>query len=258
MAVEGTTSTKPKGFLASAVKSLFIKWEVNASIIAPVLKACSGITVLALYIPDTYASPELWDVMTSDLLGPIQLAFAGSALPARYRDFLQPIFRNVTHLEILWEDPESLNLEWSTLHSLHQLTHISVDIQFDPEDELVVDVAKDILAQCPTSIQVCIIWVLFESYFNPDSEDYGGILALHQGEVDPRVVVGYSAVDASDEEEEVADLRIQDASLLIRFADVVAGWSKPSTAKMTIWSRAEERIEQRLRERREKVSAPGA
>jgi hypothetical protein len=239
-----SSSTKPKGFLASRVKSLFVKWEVEATLVAPILETCTGVTTIALYIPDTHANPQLWNVTTSDKLTPTSLAIPGSALPEANRDFLQPIFRNLTRLELLWEDEEDLDVEWETLRSLEHLTHLSVDMQFDSEDDTVLDIVEDLLGFCPESVRVFIFWVVFIAYFDPDNKHFEGIMALHQGEVDPRVVVGHSTPDLNVMEARSA---IGDRSMFMSYADIIAGWGRPSKARETIWSRAEDRIERRMK-----------
>lgn len=237
-----SSSTKPKGFLASRVKSLFVKWEVEATLVAPILEGCTGVTVLALYIPDTHANPQLWVVTTSDKLTPTSLAIPGSALPEANRDFLQPIFRNLTHLELLWEDEEELDVEWETLRSLEHLTHLSVDMQFDSEDDTVLDIVEDLLGICPESVRVFIFWVVFSAYFEPDSKHFEGIMALHRGEIDKRVVVGHSTPGPDLTE-------ARSGIMFMTYADIMAGWGRPSKARETIWSRAEDRIERRMNDR---------
>ena len=233
-----SSSTKPKGFLVSRVKSLFIKWEVPAALVAPILEACTSVTTLALYIPDTHANPHLWIVTTSDKLAPTSLAIPGSALPEANRDFLQPIFRNLTHLELLWEDEEELDMEWKTLRSLKHLTHLSVDMQFDSQGDTVLDIVEDLLGFCPKSVRVFIFWVVFSTYLEPRSEHFEGIMALHRGEVDPRVVVGHSPPSNG-----LTEAR---SIMFMSYADVIAGWGRPSKARETIWTRAEDRIERRM------------
>jgi hypothetical protein len=115
-------------------------------------------------------------------------------------------------------------------------------MQFDSEDDTVLDIVEDLLGICPESVRVFIFWVVFSAYFEPDSEHFEGIMALHRGEVDKHVVVGHSTPGPDLTE-------ARSGIMFMTYADIIAGWGRPSKARETIWSRAEDRIERRMNDR---------
>lgn len=189
MGLQSESSTKPVDFLKSSVRTLFINYKVDPTHILPILQACSSITSFATYIPETCVSSELAALMVeSNGLSCIRkLAIPGCILPSGQRNFTHSIFHAVSHLEIIWEMEEDWT--WDALVGLQNLTHLSVDLQFESRETTVVDLVRRLLLHCPIGLRVLLVSLIPEDLGDDDGGDVAGIKSIHEGELDPRAVV---------------------------------------------------------------------
>ncbi|KAF6761232.1 hypothetical protein DFP72DRAFT_880466 [Ephemerocybe angulata] len=235
-----SATTKPRNFFETRVKSLVISFEVNPPYVLPILKACKAVKSLACFFSDGHISSELQAFVTSTALSPTWLSVPGSIFRPNERVFSHHIFRNLTHLEILWEDeePELSWSSWEALSELKQLTHISVDIQFDTYQP--AELARAILAWCPLTLRIFIVYVLFDYYFLEGSEQLEGLKSIHEGEVDPRAVVGCSQGLNNPDHHRCAIPNIH-------VEEFVYQWATVPLMGETMWGLAERRVEERRR-----------
>ncbi|KAF6761231.1 hypothetical protein DFP72DRAFT_880463 [Ephemerocybe angulata] len=116
--VRDEESTKPPDFFATHVKTLLFEHTSRREDV-PIIVRKSRI------------ADELRELVTTNLLTPTQLSVGGRLFPADQLHFSHPIFRNITHLDVMWKD----SLDWE--NPFKQAEHI--------------------LAFCPESLRVFIL-----------------------------------------------------------------------------------------------------
>jgi hypothetical protein len=200
--INHVNSMKSPDFFGHHVKAIAITngLEFDASAILSILKACHGVEKLVLwYDPEQSSrlrSPsekdkirDFRDFITSPGLSPRWISIVSDIFPTDAVHFSYPIFQNATHVELVWE--ESSAIRWDTLQYLPCLTHLSIYCQFYLEgcDRWV----RETVNRCPFSLRVFIIWLYSKSYFNgnPRSEEFAGVKAIQDGDIDSRAVVAY-------------------------------------------------------------------
>ncbi|KAJ6580836.1 hypothetical protein B0H19DRAFT_1251122 [Mycena capillaripes] len=191
-----TLDSRPIQFFAENVKSLCVPADIEPVGAERVLKACQGVTNLALWLP--FHDAPLFPLVSS--LQPTHLSinlYALFGMPCK-PDFKHPFFSKVTHLEFVdW-------LNWVTYlqidHLFPNLTHFAVDFDLDVEGSTAR--LRDILASC-RSLVVCVALV---------SSDESMIVASYQlASIEDRRLVILSESDVIENWE--ASLRGTDASV---------------------------------------------
>ncbi|KAJ7739333.1 hypothetical protein B0H16DRAFT_64144 [Mycena metata] len=113
-------STKPLSFFSTSVRHLFLQSYLEVPTVAFIFAACDRLTHL-YYTPFDRDAPA--HLMALDSLHHLQqLTFFIMDLFPREIDFMRPMFRNLTHLEML-DTPNYLRLERLALPP--RLTHIA-------------------------------------------------------------------------------------------------------------------------------------
>jgi hypothetical protein len=199
--INHTNSTKSPDFFGRCVKAIAItnSRERDAAGLLSILKACHNIEILALWFSsdgsgrlsqsDRDNIRDLRDFITSPGLSPRWISIVSDIFPTDAVHFSCPIFQNATHVELVWEEPPVVR--WDALQYLPCLTHLSIYCQFYLEgcDRWV----RETVNRCPFSLRVFIIWLYSKSYFNgnPRSEEFAGVKAIQDGDIDSRAVVAY-------------------------------------------------------------------
>lgn len=218
--VTASRSTKPPDFFTMHVKALlFLSHTAPALHIRDILERCNSVRSLALWASQL-GSRELRDVLTSDLLAPTHISLHGYILGTEDPEtFSYPIFRNVTHLEPLCND--YANWDWSSLSNLQHLTHLNIGLHFTFTH--ILPVVTDILSHAPTTLRVLVISCAYPLLLTDKD-----VRALNRGDVDPRVVVASGLPEHG--------------SFALSASEAVEEWARPSTARVTTWSLAEDII----------------
>ncbi|KAJ2927071.1 hypothetical protein H1R20_g9986, partial [Candolleomyces eurysporus] len=115
-----------------------------------------------------------------------------SLFPEDQIKFSHPIFRNVTHLNLVWcqkvGSPKD-EVKLDTLRKLKNLTHLSLGPAFVLEGMFSKWVGT-IVSLGPESLRVFIFWISKPWYFSEKSQFLDDIKAIYEGRVDMRVVIG--------------------------------------------------------------------
>jgi hypothetical protein len=156
-------------------------------------------------------------------------------------NFSLPIFRNLTHLELICASEFGCE-RWDSLSLLSNLTHFAVDhAQF--HSRAYTEVAKRILSQCPASLRVFVFWV-------PSRLFYWGLVeeldAINKGDVDLRAIAGSKPGGLLISMiRELGDYRKYSEYALYRSPIHTTRDWKGMTAGKDFWGLAEEIIERR-------------
>lgn len=230
--VTASESTKRPDFFTTHVMSLFFEHGATSRPLhmSEILRRCSSVRSLAVRGPVQRRCPELHDTLLAPgLLRPTHLTLAKSLLGKANWAFTHPIFRSVTHLDLVCDSLAGTEWDWGSLRSLKTLSHLIVSFYF-PITNL-APVAQVVLLHCPPSVRVLALaprlwWEL---------ED-GEVEAMNWGEVDLRLVV-------------VSEWPMHKA-FVASLVEVGEGWGSPDATGDVLWGMAEEVVRVR-RERAE-------
>ncbi|KAJ7613903.1 hypothetical protein B0H17DRAFT_1220697 [Mycena rosella] len=118
---------KPASFFHHAVRNLFLE-DPRGTRPADYIAKMHSILAVCTGISDLFADSSLAAPMLTDTLGVVPLDHltvdVGSLFDGRMMDFSHPIFRQITHLEVLDRSTREAS-EWEGLASLPHLTHFA-------------------------------------------------------------------------------------------------------------------------------------
>lgn len=228
--VTASDTTKPPDFFAAHVKSLLFRLDTIPipSHIPDILYKCTSVKSLAMWVESDMHSPELQAILTSDRLEPTRLSLPEYLLGEGNAIFAHPIFRRVTHLDVLCAS--ATDWTWGALATLENMTHLNIELQYPVKD--LTPYVTAILSECPRSLRTLVLSPSF-GFSLVDEE----VRAMNKGEIDPRVVV------ASGDPHH--------AGFRMTWTETQNQWGRPSTTSITLWSRADDFI--RKRQKREVV-----
>ncbi|RXW17603.1 hypothetical protein EST38_g8250 [Candolleomyces aberdarensis] len=234
-------SMKSPDFFASHVKGIATTNGLQQyATILSILKACHNVAKLALWITPPEGDSELRDFIVSPELSPLWISIVSNIFPIDNVHFSYPIFQNATHLDLVWEACNGVpdEVRWDTLRQLPCLTHFSVDCSFYMEE--CAQWVRETVGLCPRSLRVFILWIYPTYYFNDTSEEFEGLKAIQDGNVDSRVIVTH----VGDSLPTLCDLH----PMLRSYKDVVRDYAGIPIGE-DLWTLAEEFIEERNRRR---------
>ncbi|KAF5314194.1 hypothetical protein D9611_007000 [Ephemerocybe angulata] len=224
---------KSPNFFAMHVKTLAIPrgWAYPPSQVLEVLEACSGVhTLLLRLLPLTAECAAVFDV-TALSLAPRRL----SIFIPTFGGFSHSIFRNLTHLELLFGHPGVMEWDWADLKGMESLTHLCVR---GPENffcslEESGAFLEGILPLVPISVGVIVLWVRVTSLRG--AEKLGGM--------DPRVVV----LETSGKEKYVdCEEAVVSPHVIFRnHMDLRNDWMYVACREEDYWSQAERKVQKR-------------
>ncbi|KAJ7620258.1 hypothetical protein FB45DRAFT_929820, partial [Roridomyces roridus] len=157
-------TTKSASFRSSAVRHLLLRSrsfqsaEINTKPTVDILRACPGITTLNL--TGDNVGPHLLPILAGLRLERLSMEFRDLFGVNRPVDVLHPLFRAVTHLEIMDYNFPSNSVE--ALWALPALTHLTFRQAPPPR------VLRPLLESCPHLEVVVIFPILY--YLNTDAE----------------------------------------------------------------------------------------
>ena len=175
-----------------------------------------------MWVESDMHSPELQAFLTSDRLAPTHLSLPEYLLGEGNGNFSHPIFRRVTHLDVLCAS--AADWKWDALATLEQMTHLSIELQYPVRN--LTSYVTAILSQCPQSLRTLVLSPSFGF-----SLVRGEVQAMNRGEIDPRVVVASS--DSGH------------AGFGMAWRETQNQWGRASTTSITLWSRADDLIRKR-------------
>ncbi|KAF5317234.1 hypothetical protein D9611_003840 [Ephemerocybe angulata] len=228
-------STKPPDFFATHVKTLLFEHTSRREDVPIIVRKCHRAWSIGFWIAEARIADELRELVTTDLLTPTQLSVGGRLFPANQLHFSHPIFRNVTHLDVMGKD--SFDWEWESLLQLKKLTHFSLDVQVNTQQNPFKQ-AQRILAFCPESLRVFILTEVGPGYGSwtdrGDSEIVDIARAFSNGEVDPRAITAYTRLGGEYE-----------YAIPAPYHELLDEWADPSNVRCNLWTRAEDLIKRR-------------
>lgn len=140
------------------------------------------------------ALDNLRTFITSPAMSPHHLSITTALFPEDRVSFLCPIFRNVTHLELVWfrtdRSTAKDDIKWDTLATLESLTHLSIFPAFQLKEGY-SRLMGEIISLGPISLRVFIIWVYDTYYFSEGSPVFNDTVAISKGDLDMRTVPAY-------------------------------------------------------------------
>lgn len=164
-----------------------------------VLQACPNVECLDLrgFSPDALWEQTRLDNLHAFLISPSvfprRLSITTNPFPEDQVTFSHPIFRNVTHLNLVWTQgyrkPED-EVGFNTLGGLENLTHLSISVTFGIGPGFSGWVSK-IVSQAPKSLRILIIWIFGTWHFHDGYPSFNELRTICEGGVDSRVVTGY-------------------------------------------------------------------
>lgn len=192
--ITSPNASKNAAYLGRHVKFLAVTTiAYGAKELFIILSACISVRVLSFW---GSLQPSYWifrQLFSSPHISPTRLSFTGGSpegtlfVPQNHWlvEFSLPIFRNLTHLEVVRATAEPWNY-WTRngLSALANLTHLSVYQSYPPPD--FVEVANGILAQCPTSLRILIVGIDSKWLYIAGLR---GAQSINKGDVDLRVVM---------------------------------------------------------------------
>jgi hypothetical protein len=132
-----------------------------------------------------------------------RLSIFTGALPLRDRHlFSAPIFKNLTHLDLIYTPPPSAQdfnrrIPWDDLRTLDYLIYLHLDFlvyDYPQPVDPALEVVDELLASCPPRLRYIALLFhfafLIEALISPDSTHSHAYGNLIQGVVDKRIVVG--------------------------------------------------------------------
>ncbi|KAJ2932151.1 hypothetical protein H1R20_g4940, partial [Candolleomyces eurysporus] len=228
-------TSKPAEYFAQHVKFLAVLTFAMESKVINILRACTGVRVLASWGP-SFGSDAMREFLSSSL-SPSRLSIVAEAnlLPqARRRtDFSLPIFQSLTHLELLCVSEDEWK-HWDCLSSLSNLTHLSLD--YATVDLQNNEGTRRALALCPTSLRIFVIGISPWAFSNGNESE---AQAINNGDVDPRAIMACW-------EKPGGNVRMSryEYALCCSSQDRMNEWMGKTTGK-DFWELAEEIVERR-------------
>ena len=243
------TSTKSLEFFALHVKALTITRTYSHDEVLLILKACQNVKAMTYWGNLRDAKDDAIRSFLTSGLSPRRTYVTSSLFTQDSMDFSYPIFQNTTHIELVWEDVDvddssrpGYEVKWDTLQDLKHLTHLSIFVPSARMKNCAQRVTK-IITHCPQGLRVFVFWACHMHYFRKGHAEFEGIRAINEGEVDVRAVVAYMGSSFSMRSD------YQEARPIIRsYSDIVDDCAGTTLGK-DFWALAEERIEERLRQR---------
>jgi hypothetical protein len=245
--VRDPVCTKPPDFFALHVKVFIITCTQVTEDTVAALQACRNLNTLAIWTSTQNIAMRA--LLSSSLLSPRHLSIVAEMFYRHERHLAHPIFRNLTHLDIVWDDEKQWDLD--ALPQLESLTHLSLDIRFSPRPAQLI---KRIASLSPASLRVLVLWIVSFHEFCDGHVHLADIKAICEGEVDPRAVIAYSGKIR-------ADTGMHPEYAIMRsYEDMLYDWSGEQTFGNDLWALAEEKIEARrcLKEKGTRVSCRSA
>lgn len=228
--------------MASHIKILIVASPITSPIGAIVAMIKSLRNAQTLMVWDWHAS--LHEVGTSCHLAPARLSLSRLRFLPVQQSFTHSMFKNVTHLELVWRYQECWNgWKWDSLLALTHLSHFALNLisnfLVNVPPRLLEELVEQTISKCPPSLRVFVLWIPIEAF---SFEPYRGGRAFQREDgvhVDGRVVVGCFTTSQPGNPPPCARIKRT-------FGEIIHDWAGVSPGK-DFWTEAEDVIEQRRR-----------
>lgn len=224
------TTSKPNSFFATHVKIMVITVtaKLPSRFLIEILSACVGVESLACWYGEREngASDHL---AVLNRLSPRKLSVIAEHFGS-IPDFSFPVFRNLTHLDLVWSHDHA---DFKNFGDMVHLTHLSFDLKSLDIDLL--SFARSVVLHIPGSLRVCILYHPDVPFFarRPDYELSAGLAEIDLGDIDPRLLLGTMSYISHD------------SIVCTPPLPLLADWSYRPRGSMDLWEKAEAIVRKR-------------